>query len=268
MSATVTSRDGTRIAYDRIDSGPPVVLVDGAFCYRGFGPMPALAKELAGRHTVFYFDRRGRGDSGDTTPYAVEREIEDVAAICALTGEPPALYGISSGAMLALRVAAAVPIRRLAIYELPLQIDGTHVADPPDFRERIDAHLAAGRRGDAVKAFMKVVGVPGFGMVMMRLIPGVWRKLCAVVHTLPYDFACIGDAQRGGPLPDELRRLLAAVPVPTRVLVGGKAAPWMKHACEVVARLVPGAEHGVIPGQTHNVSAKAMAPELARFFGG
>jgi pimeloyl-ACP methyl ester carboxylesterase len=264
---TVKSKDGTRIAYDRRGSGPPLLLVDGAFCSRAFGPMGKLAPLLAERYTVYWYDRRGRGDSGDAADYAVERELEDLAALVDVMGEAPGIYGSSSGAVLALRAAAAgIPARKLALFEPPLALDGTHRPDPLDYRERIAEHLFAGRRADAVKLFMKVVGVPAIGIFVMRLIPGVWSSLRAVAHTLPHDFAILGDTQSGGPMPDELVQRMASITAPTLMLAGGKSPAWMHHAADCVARGIGGATLRVVPGQDHNVAAKAIAPILTEFF--
>jgi pimeloyl-ACP methyl ester carboxylesterase len=259
----VRSKDGTELAVEVIGSGPPLVLVDGAFAGRSFGPMLELAKRLSGHATVMHYDRRGRGASGDTPPFARERELEDLAEVCALAERPPCVYATSSGSVLALRAAAAgVQMARLAVYEPPFSLDGTHVPNPPDFREQIVQLLGAGRRDDAVKLFMRVVGVPAFGVWFMRLLPNVWPHLRAAAHTLPYDFAALGDSQRGGPLPDELRVALQSIAVPTQVLVGGDSPPWMQHNAKVVESLVPGAQRRVIPGQTHTISAKALVPTL------
>jgi pimeloyl-ACP methyl ester carboxylesterase len=264
---TTKSKDGTTLAYERLGSGPPVVLVDGAFCRRAFGPMPALAPLLAERFTVLHYDRRGRGDSGDTSPYAVDREVEDVAAIVEAAGGTPCLYGISSGAALAVRaVGAGVAVKKLAVYEPPFALDGTHVPSPTDFRERIAASLAAGKRDDAVKLFMKVVGVPAFGIFFMRLMPNVWPKLRAVAHTLAYDFAILGDTQSGGPLPADLRDALTAITVPTLAMAGGKSPEWMVHAAKTVSTSVGDGTFRMIPGQDHNVAAKPMAAALTEFF--
>jgi len=269
---TLTSKDGTRIAYEQLGSGPPIVLVDGAFCGRTFGPMPALAKLLAPHFTVFHYDRRGRGGSGDTPPYAVERELEDLSAVCALGAARSArgtvfLYGISSGAVLALRGAGSgLPVEKLVVYEPPLALDGTHTPDPPDFREQIAAFVAKGERDSAVKLFMKVVGVPAFGIFFMRLLPNVWPKLRAVAHTLPYDFAVLGETQSGSAMPGELAAILRAISAPTLALFGGKSPAWMQHAVKRVAEIVPGATTDIVLGQDHNVSAAAMAPRLSNYF--
>lgn len=203
---TVTSKDGTRIAYVQHGSGPPLLLVDGAMCSTTFGPMPKLAPRLSDRFTVVHYDRRGRGDSGDQPQYAVEREIEDVQALVNALGGEAYVYGTSSGAVLAARaVAAGVKAKGLVLHEPPLSLDGTRHPDPADFREQIGRAVAEGRRGDAVKMFMRVVGVPAIGIFFMRIIPGVWRPATAVAHTLPYDFAVLGDTQSGGPLPGRAR---------------------------------------------------------------
>lgn len=265
--STVTSSDGTRVAYEINGSGPPLLLIDGAFCSRAFGPMRELSSLLSARFSVVTFDRRGRGQSDDTTPYAVERELEDLQAIAGAIDQPLYVYGTSSGAVLAARaVAAGLPTKKLALHEPPLYLDGTCYPSPPDFQQQIADHLAAGRRSDAVKLFLRVVGVPSFGVFFMRLIPGVWRNLEAAAHTLPYDFAVLGDTQRGGPMPDELTSCLGAIRVPTAVFVGGKSPDYLHHAAQQVAELIPGSTQRVLPRQTHNVSAKAVAPVLNEHF--
>lgn len=264
---TVSSKDGTLIAYEQVGSGPAVLLIDGAFCGRSFGPMPALAALLKERFTVVHYDRRGRGGSGDGTAYDVEREIEDVSALADALGGEPFVYGISSGAVLAARaVAGGVRAKKLALYEPPLALDGTHQPNPKDYITQIEDHLLAGRRGQAVTLFMKVVGMPAPLVFLMRLMPG-FKGLKAVAHTLPYDFAILGDTQRGGALPDELKRTLRAVTAPTLTLAGGKSPHWLKHAAGVVAGHVGGpANTALVAGQDHNVAAKAMAPVLIEFF--
>src|SRR3954452_12976662 len=187
--STLESADGTVIAYEKSGEGPPVILVDGALCHRGSGPARPLAKALADRFTVYTYDRRGRGESGDTAPYAPEREVEDLMAVIEATGGQADVYGISSGAALALDAAAAgAGIRRLALYEAPFVVDATLAPLPEDWIPTLEAALAAGRRGAGVSQFMRRVGVPGPFIALMHLLPA-WKKLCAVAHTLPYDFA-------------------------------------------------------------------------------
>ncbi|MCA9570376.1 MAG: alpha/beta hydrolase, partial [Myxococcales bacterium] len=253
----------------RGDTGPVLVLVDGAMGHRGFGPMPAVADHLADAFRVVLYDRRGRGDSGDTAPFHRDREVEDLAAVVEAQGEQVALFGISSGAMLALRGAAAIPaIQQVVVFEPPMYLDGTFEPDPPDFRERIDTLLAAGDRDGAVSLFMRVVGVPRFGVAMMRWMWWVWPKLCATAHTLPYDFAQLGDTHRGGPLPEEIGDVLGSVGVPAHVLVGGASPAYMEHAAEVVAGRVAGARLTTIPGATHTAGAGTLGPFVRRALGG
>jgi pimeloyl-ACP methyl ester carboxylesterase len=265
---TVTSTDGTTIGYDRTGDGPPLILVDGAFCSRSFGPMPALVPLLAKHFTVYSYDRRGRGGSGDTQPYAVEREIDDIAALIDAAGGPVHLYGISSGAVLAMRATAALPgkVRRLAVYEPPLVVDRSRPLPPADYRQRVDDMIANGRNGDAVKFFMtKVVNGPAFLAVIMPLVPA-WSKLKAVAPTLRYDFAIIGAAMRGEGLPEEFRKVLAGVDVPTLVGDGGKSPAWMRNGVQAVADAIGQTRRITLPRQTHQVKAAALAPELIDFF--
>lgn len=267
MMQTTQSKDGTKLAYEELGSGPALLLIDGALCGRTFGPAAALAKALSDRFTVFYYDRRGRSESGDTAPYDVEREVDDLAAIIERAGGCPYVYGTSSGAVLALRGAGrGLSMKKLVVYEPPFALDGTHAFSPPDYRERIVAHLAAGERDLAVKLFMKAVGVPAFGIFMMRMFPNIWPHLRASAHTLPYDFAVLGDTQRGAALPVALQALFAAIAVPTLALAGGKSPAWMHHASQQVASCVPNATFRIVPGQTHTVAAKAIAPVISEFF--
>jgi pimeloyl-ACP methyl ester carboxylesterase len=259
----VTSKDGTRIGYDREGQGPPVVLVDGAMCYRGSGPMKPLAAKLSSRFTVYTYDRRGRGESGDTQPWSVEREVEDIAAIVREAGEPVYLYGISSGAVLALEAAdRGVPIRKLALYEAPLMVDDSRPPLGDDFLPRMKALIAANRRGDAVKMFMKAVGVPAIGIFFMRLMP-VWKKLTAIGHTLQYDLGMTTPYQQGRPLPPGR---WSGAAMPALVMDGGKSPAWMRNAQTAIATVLPQATARTLPGQNHMVGAEAIAPELIEFF--
>ncbi|WP_372664213.1 alpha/beta fold hydrolase [Amycolatopsis kentuckyensis] len=261
MSTTV-SADGTKIAYTRAGSGPALVLVDGAMCYRGSSPNDALAKELAAHFTVFTYDRRGRGESGDTGPYAVEREVEDIAALVKEAGGEVFLFGISSGVALALEAARSLPVTKLALYEPPFVVDDTRPRVPAGYPARLDAALAEGKPGKAVTMFMtEGVGLGRVTVALMRIMP-FWAKLKRVAHTLPYDTALVVDHQAGEPLP----AAWPEVKVPTLVTDGGKSPEWMRHGVASLARVLPSAEYRTLPGQTHIVKAAALAPVLKEFY--
>ena len=261
-----TSADGTRIAYERSGVGPALVLVDGALCQRSMGPSRGLAKELAGRFTVYAYDRRGRGESGPgTSPYAVEREIEDLLAVIEAAGGRGYVFGASSGGALALEAARqGAPIERLAVYEAPFIVDDTHPPNDPRLLEQLQASVDEGRRGEAVKTFMRTVGAPRLMIALMPLIP-VWRKLKGVAHTLPYDLSIVIEHEQGRPLP---AGYYADVAADTLVLAGGKSPEYMRNAQAAIAEAVPSARLGTLAGQTHMINPRVVAPMLSRFLVG
>lgn len=261
---TAISRDGARIAYDELGEGLPLILAGGALNTRSFGPNGSLAELLAEHFTVINYDRRGRGDSTDTAPYSVEREIEDLDALIEAAGGSASVFGISSGAALALEAAnRGLSIEKLALYEAPFVVDDSRPPIPDDYLERLEGLVASDRRGDAVRLFMKEgVGLPALFVFMMRLMPA-WSKLKAVAHTLPYDAAIVDDYQKGKPLPAER---WTSVTMPTLVAVGGKSPDWMRHAMQQLSDVLPDATHNTLEGQTHIVKAVALAPVLAEFF--
>jgi pimeloyl-ACP methyl ester carboxylesterase len=258
-SGTVSSRDGTRIAFERAGGGPVLVLVDGALCFRSFGPTKPLAELLAPDFTVYRYDRRGRGDSGDTAPYAVAREVEDLEAVIDASGGPAFVFGMSSGAVLALEAAASgLPISRLALYEPPLAVE----ADPQesrDFADRIEQLISADRRGDAVEFFLTSGGVPAEAVAEMRDGPS-WPLWESVAPTLVYDNAVLGD----GAVP---RERAAAVKVPALVANGGESPDFFRQAAEATADAIPDARHRTLEGQSWGqVAPEALQPLLRRFF--
>ncbi|MGC9665161.1 alpha/beta fold hydrolase [Planosporangium sp. 12N6] len=255
----VTSRDGTTIACERVGEGPALVLVDGAMCYRAFGPLPALARVLAPDFTVYTYDRRGRGGSGDTAPYAVDREVEDLEVVIEAAGGSAYVYGISSGAALALTAAASGPaITKLALYEPPYTAEDGDTAQVAAYNRQIIDLLAAGRRGDAVERFMSGVGLPAEAIAGMRQSPA-WPVFEGVAPTLAYDFAVLGD----GTVP---RERAAHVTVPTLVAAGGASPESLRRPAKALADAIPGATHRVLEGQTHEVSPDAIAAVLREFF--
>ncbi len=256
----VTSKDGTVIAYETHGAGPALILVDGALCYRNFGPMPELAKLLSQDFTVYLFDRRGRGESSNSKPYAIEREVEDLEALIEVAGGSACLYGISSGACLALEAAGRLgkKVRKLALYEPPYHSgDGASLAWR-EYRKQLGEFISAGRRGEAVALFMQFVGTPADQVDGMRQAP-VWPMFEAVAPTLVYDAAAIGS-DRAVPV-----KRAAKIKVPTLVM-SGTALPFMLDTARALAQAIPHSQQRTLEGQTHSVDSKVLAPELVKFF--
>jgi pimeloyl-ACP methyl ester carboxylesterase len=263
-SVRVRSGDGTVIACERIGRGAPLLLVDGALCWRETGPSRALAKNLASHFEVVIYDRRGRGESGDTPPYAVEREVEDIAALLREVGGSACLWGVSSGAVLALEAASRLQgVRRLALYEAPVVAEG---ARPPSAVpwDRIEDDLARNDRSAALTAFLRGVGVPRIVTGIMRLTP-VWRKLTAVAHTLPYDGRIARSVGPGTRLPVERWRSVTA---PTLVMAGTRSPAWMQDGNRALAAALPNARFRAMERQTHDVKPEVHAPVLKEELGG
>ena len=254
----VTSKDGTRIAYDRVGSGPAVILVDGAMCSRSFGPSRKIAELLQQHFTVYVYDRRGRGESGDAQPYAKAREVEDIDALIRAAGGSAYAVGLSSGAALALEAAASgSALTKLAIYEPPYMVDDPRYGEI-DHAGQVRALVAAGDRGGAVKYFMRMVNVPAPFIFLMQLMRGVWRQLKTIAHTLPYDMAIMGNWQ--------VPQRFAALETPTLAMHGGKTQARLKRAVEELVKVLPNVRGQVLPGQTHNVGAAVLVSALVAYF--
>lgn len=253
----VTSKDGTPIAFERSGSGPALILVDGALCSRALGPAPKLAPLLARHFSVYMYDRRGRGMSGNRGPYSPAREVEDIAALVEHAGGSASLVGLSSGGALALEAAASgVRVENVVAYEPPY-VDANGGNGGGAHRGELERLVAQGQRGAAVKYFMKdMVGMPAALVVMMRLMPWIWSKLEVVAHTLPYDAAVMTDFR----IP---RARLATIRVPVVVMAGEKTDRRLREAALAVAQSVPGARHRELAGQTHNVKPAALAAAVA-----
>jgi pimeloyl-ACP methyl ester carboxylesterase len=254
------SKDGTTIAYERSGNGPALILVDGALCSRAFGPSPKLAPLLARHFTVYAYDRRGRGQSGDTQPYSPAREVEDIAALVKAAGGSASLLGLSSGAALALDAAASgLAVNKVIAYEPPY-VDDDGQRGGAAHEGRLKQLLAEGNRGGAVKYFMKdMVGLPAPVVVMMRLMPWIWRKLEAVAHTLPYDAALM----TGFRIP---RARFASIGVPVLVMNGAKTDARLRDAAQAIAEAIPAAHYRELAGQTHNVKPDVLTPAVVDFF--
>src|SRR6266545_2721203 len=237
---TVISADGTAIAFDRFGDGPPVIMTVGAFNTRS--TTEPLATALQEHLTVLNYDRRGRGDSGDTAPYAVDREIEDIAALIGGAGGSASVFGYSSGATLALQAAASgLPITNLVLYEPPFRTDDSHPGLPADFAGQLAGLVAAGRRGDAVELYQtKAVGIPPDVVSQLRHAP--FRPgLEAIAHTLAYDATIIGDLS----LP---AGLLATVTTPALVISGEQSPPFLRAAARAAATALTGPRRKVTGG--------------------
>jgi pimeloyl-ACP methyl ester carboxylesterase len=259
----LSSADGTKIAYDQQGAGrPALILVDGAMCSRSSGSKPQLVGLLAAHFTVYSYDRRGRGDSGDTQPYSVEREIEDIAALIAAAGGTACLYGHSSGASLALEAAIALggQVTKLAMYEAPYNDDPAAREAWRQYISQLTEVLAAGRRGDAIALFMAYTGVPAEQIEGMRQAPS-WPAMEAIAPTLRYDHAAI--LGEDGSVPTERA---ARVAVPVLVMYGDASYPFMGETARALSQVMPGAQLRILQGQSHNVSPAVLAPVLADFF--
>ena len=255
----VTSADGTSIAIERSGDGPPIVLVCGGSVDRT--SLSQLAALLAADFSVLNFDRRGRGDSGDTLPYAIEREIQDIEAVIDAAGGSAGLFGSSSGAALAMiATAAGASVTKLALWEPPYIIDPA-ARPPADQIEQYETMVAEGRRGDAAEYFMsRVVGMPPEFVAYAKSQPW-WANQEALAHTLAYDARIMGDYS----VPVDTA---AKVSVPTLVLDGSASMPFMKPGTDALAAALPHGSRTTLPDQQHNVDAAVLAPVLADFFRG
>jgi pimeloyl-ACP methyl ester carboxylesterase len=257
----VISKEGTRIVYDSSGGGQPVVLVDGALGYRSFGPMPRLAGLLMPQFRVITYDRRGRGDSGDTQPFAVGREVEDIEALIDAAGGSAFLFGISSGACLALEAAIKLgdKIGGLAMYEPPYNAAADARPEWVKYRTQLADAVATDRRGDAVALFMALVGVPAEQVGGMRQAP-MWAQFEAVAPTLAYDAAAIGE-DRAVPV-----GRAAGVAAPALALNGGAGLAFMRDTAKALAKALPNGQYRELEGQTHDVSLTVLAPVLIEVF--
>ena len=276
---TVTSKDGTTIAFDQYGDGPTLILVAGALGVRSPHPMSRQLSELLSKHfTVIDYDRRGRGDSGDTLPYAVQREVEDLEALIDAAGGSAFLYGLSSGAVLALEAASRLPgkVKKLAMYEPPYIVNDSRPPVPKDYVEQLNAAVAAGRPGDAVEIFMtKAILIPPEFVAQMRhapmsesfgddvVKPPEWVELEQVAHTLAYDGMVMGDTMSGKPLPS---KKWFSNRVPTLVITGGNSESFFHDGARALVNDLPHARHRILEGQDHAVSPVVMAPLLIEFF--
>jgi pimeloyl-ACP methyl ester carboxylesterase len=263
----VTSADGTRIEYEATGSGTPIILIPGATGTRNHPIWIDLVESLAASHKVYSYDRRGRGQSGDTLPYAIEREIEDIDALIEAAGGGAALYGISSGAVLALDAANAVPgkVSHLIVYEPPFFVNDSHPPLPNTYVADLERAIAGGDRSRAGEIFLtQAIGIPPEYVEGMKADPS-WKELEDVAHTISYDGRIMGTTMSGNPLPiDRWNR----VTMPTRIITGGNSDPFFQTGADALAGLLPDATRQVIPGQDHSIPGSVLAPVMIEYLAG
>ncbi len=263
---TVTSKDGTTIAFDKIGQGPALILVGGGFTYRSFDQRTAQLASLLGENfTTFNYDRRGRGDSGNTQPYAVEREIEDIDALITEAGGLVFLFGHSSGAVLALDAAQKLTgkIARIALYEPPFIVNDNHPTMPMDYLSHLKDLIAADNRSDAIEYFMtKAVNMPKEVVSGLRQTP-MWSGLTVVAPTILYDSLIMSESQTGSV--DSLKQW-ASVAAPTLIVDGGASPEWMHNAAQAIAGVMPHTRCLTLAGQDHGFAPEVLAPVLEEFF--
>lgn len=262
---TVTSKDGTTITFDHAGSGPALIFVGGMFEQRAMDSETAKAATsplLTQDFTVYHYDRRGRGDSTDTLPFAVEREIEDIDALITAAGGSAFLFGISSGAALAFEAALQLgnKVKKLAMYEPPYNDEPDARQAWRNFRQELSTALAEGRKGDAVGLFMMLLGMPSEQLEGMRQMP-MWPLLEAVAPTMAYDAAALGE-EAAVPL-DRAAQLT----IPVLVMDGGATPfPFMRVTATALTKAMPNAQHRTLEDQTHEVAPEALVPVLVEFF--
>lgn len=263
---TAVSADGTRIAYERFGGGPPVILIGGAGNSRHFPPIAAvpMAQLLAPSLTAVAFDRRGRGDSTDTLPYAVQREVEDVAALIAAVGGPVRLFGHSSGSALVLLAAAAgLPVMAMAVYEPPYSLDAETVAEGRKYAAELDALLSAGKLEEAAVSYLAMTGMPGEMIEGFRQMP-TWPAMVRMAPTLAYDIAVVREG--GGDYVPEAQ--IATIGAPLLAMAGGESPEWMKVVARAVADAAPRGTYREFAGKDHMIDEVDLAPALVEFFEG
>ncbi|GAA3224087.1 alpha/beta hydrolase [Actinocorallia longicatena] len=252
---TAVSADGTTLAYDDLGSGEPIVLVSGASCARGVHAHAAGL--LSSGLRVLNYDRRGRGDSTDTAPFAVEREIEDLAAMIDAAGGSAAVFGSSSGAVLALRAAiAGLPVTRLVLWEPPFEPAADAPARQAAYVAELTAALDRGDRGAAQEAFMRRVGLPEQMIAGARRSP-MWKELEEIAHTLPYDAAAMGDCS--------VPAGAAGLATPVLVAYGTASGDWARNAADALTAAAPAARSTALDGQHHDVDFTVLAPVIEDF---
>lgn len=252
------SKDGTTLAYDTYGSGPPLIYVTGAICFRTFGPIVKDAKEFSREFTVYLYDRRGRGDSGNTLPYSIEREVEDIEAIVDAAGGSAFLYGHSSGAVLALEAAMQIPdkISKVVLFDASYVHDEKEKGEYSLLRRKVSALLHGGKGARALREFLAGIGVPKIFTCFLPLMPG-WGRMKKLAPTLEYDMLLTSD------LPPVDRA--ARIRVPMQILYGEKSPIGIQNVARQLAHAIPNSKLSQLTGQNHMADAKAVLPFLSSF---
>lgn len=255
---TTKSKDGTVLAYDVYGSGPALIYITGASCFRTFTPIVSDAKAFAKEFTIYNYDRRGRGDSGNTLPWSIEREVEDIEAMINIAGGKAYLYGHSSGAVLTLEAAMRLgnKVQKVAIYDASYVHDQEEKAQYALLRQKIQAMLHAGKNAAAMKGFLNGIGMPAVFVALLPLFPG-WKTMKALAPTLTYDMTLTSDVP-------PLKRV-SSITTPTLVMAGAKSPVRINGVADQLAKAIPGAKLVRLEGQDHMVSAKALLPILSDF---
>ncbi|WP_144760799.1 alpha/beta fold hydrolase [Curtobacterium sp. 9128] len=259
VDRTVVSTDGTAIAVTDVGSGPAVVVVGGAFGHRGTPFVEEVVQGLAAGRRVITYDRRGRGDSGDTAPWSIEREVDDLRAVVASADGPVTVASVCVGAGVVLHaLASGLPADAAVLWEPPYRASVDPHADDVVFADTLDEHVAAGRRATAVRAFLgQVLGLPMGQVSAYRLRPALWRSFLADADVLARDVRMLN----GLAIPE---RTLAAVGVPVVVGCGTESAAWLGLAARATAEAIPGSELVVVPGEDHSPRADTLDRLLTR----
>lgn len=253
------SKDGTTLAYDVYGSGPALIFITGASCHRSFKPVVDDAKVLATSFTVYNYDRRGRGDSGNTLPYSLEREIEDIEAMIDVAGGTAYVYGHSSGAVLALEAALRLggKVRKVAMYDAPYVHDEQEKVEYHQLSQTVQKLLDDGNNAEAMRTFLKGIGMPRAFVWLLPLFPG-WQKMKAIAPTLAYDIALTQDLA-----PVERA---AEITIPALIGVGERSPTGLHVVARQLAKAIPNAKYSQLTGQDHMVNAKKLLPLLSDFF--
>jgi pimeloyl-ACP methyl ester carboxylesterase len=266
VQKTAFSNDGTVIAYERSGSGPALILVSAALADRSANRR--LARYLSDRFTVINYDRRGRGTSGNTDPYTTDKEVDDIEALVNASGGSAFLFGSSSGSVLALDAAARLgpKVRKLYMFEPPFIVDSSRPPMDTSLSGAIDRQIATGNRNEAVRLFFtKGMGIPSFGVTMMRFLMPGWSKMCAMAHTIPYDLAILDGTQAGQPLSVERWKNTSLA---VKVAVGSSSEPFFHSGAKGLVQILPTAEYQSLAGLNHGallLAPKALGKDVQDF---